>query len=108
MEEIDNDKKDNNDMPIMIMIMTIILMIIMVIIMNHHHKKHNVIEETCQLPLEIKLGKKRINTFNCKKGSRIKITRDNLFHILIHHQQKSALHKHQNNRNFHGTMLSGN
>ena len=36
------------------------------------------------------------------------MTRGDLFHILIHHQQKAVLHKYGNSRNFHSTILSGN
>ena len=45
---------------------------------------------------------------NCKKGARIKIRRDNLFHILKSDKQKEDIQKYGNSRNFHGEIISGN
>ena len=49
---------------------------------------------------------KRIK-INCKKGTRAKVTRVNLFHVLTHQEQKEMLHQFRNSRNFYGTMLNG-
>ena len=45
---------------------------------------------------------------NCKKGARIKIRRDNLFHILKSDKQKVDIQQYGNSRNFHGEIMSGN
>ena len=45
---------------------------------------------------------------NCKKGSRVKVRRDNLFHVLKSEAQKTDIAKHGNSRNFYGVIMSGN
>ena len=45
---------------------------------------------------------------NCKKGSRVKVRRDNLFHILKGEAQKTDIAKYGNSRNFYGVITSGN
>ena len=47
-------------------------------------------------------------SIKCKKGARVKIRRDNLFHILTDPRQKVGLEKFGNSRNFHGDIISGN
>ena len=46
--------------------------------------------------------KKRVR---CKKGARVKIRRDNLFHILESEKHKDDVQKYGNSRNFHGGIL---
>jgi hypothetical protein len=43
----------------------------------------------------------------CRKGARIKVTRNNLMHCLLLDAQKEALAGFGNHRNFYGTVLSG-
>jgi len=45
---------------------------------------------------------------NCKKGARVTICRNNLFHILKSDKQKEDIQKYGNIRNFHGEIISGN
>ena len=45
---------------------------------------------------------------NCKKEARIKIRRDNLFHMLRNDNQKEDMQKHGSSPNFHGEIISGN
>ena len=45
---------------------------------------------------------------NCKKGARIKIRRNNLFHILKSDKQKEDIQKYGNSQKFHGEIISGN
>ena len=44
----------------------------------------------------------------CKKRARVKIRRDNLFHILKSEKQKDDIQKYINSRNFHEDIISGN
>ena len=59
---------------------------------------------TARNPSSYTKKKKRAN---CKKGARIKIRRDNLFHILKSDKQKEDIQKYGNSRNFHGEIISG-
>ena len=45
---------------------------------------------------------------SCKKGSRVKVRRDNLFHILKSEAQKIDIAEYGNSRNFYGVIASGN
>ena len=44
---------------------------------------------------------------NCKKGSRVKVRRDNLFHILKSEAQKTDIAKYDNSWNFYDVITSG-
>ena len=51
---------------------------------------------------------KKKNRSNCKKGARIKLRRENLFHMLTIDKQKEYIKIHGNSRHFHGEIVSGN
>ena len=52
--------------------------------------------------------KKQSTSKRCQKGARVKVKRKDFFHVLIHDEQRSSLKGFGNNRNFHGTVVSGN
>ena len=43
----------------------------------------------------------------CQKGARVKVTRGNLYHVLVDDDQKKAIEKEGQSVNLHGTILSG-
>jgi hypothetical protein len=43
----------------------------------------------------------------CQKGARVKVTRANLYHVLIDDDQRKAIEKEGQSVNLHGTILSG-
>jgi hypothetical protein len=43
----------------------------------------------------------------CRKGARVKVTRGNLYHVLIDEDQKKAIENNGQSVNLHGTVLSG-
>ena len=52
--------------------------------------------------------KQKKKNLQCKKGARVKVRRNNLFHILPDPEQKKGMEKYGNSRNFHGDIVSGN
>ncbi len=50
---------------------------------------------------------KKTKTLQRKKGARIKVRRDNLFHLLLHQSQRDALAGFSNDYNVYGKILSG-
>ena len=53
-----------------------------------------------------KSSNEKKKAFKAKKGCRIKVTRNNLYHVLNETQQV-GLEKFGNSRNFHGNIISG-
>ena len=51
--------------------------------------------------------KKSQTSKRCQKGARVKVMRKDLFHVLSTDEQRHSLKGFGNNRNFHGTIVSG-
>ena len=51
---------------------------------------------------------KKVEKFNCKKGAREKVLRDNLCHVLAHNIQNVGIEECGNITKFYGTITSGN
>lgn len=45
---------------------------------------------------------------SCKRGDRVKLRRDNLFHILTNGEQKLDMEKYGNSRNFYVKIILSN
>ena len=51
--------------------------------------------------------KKSQNSRRCQKGARVKVCRKDFYHVLSDDDQRNSLKGFGNNRNFHGTIISG-
>ena len=54
-----------------------------------------------------KQKKKLRKDAQCRKGARVKVTRNTLYHVLQDDTQKESTKKYGNHRNFFGTIASG-
>ena len=55
-----------------------------------------------------KKKKRGLTTRRCQKGARVKVMRKDFYHVLTDDDQRKSLKGFGNNRNFHGTIVSGN
>ena len=51
---------------------------------------------------------KKEKKFNCKKGARAKVRREDLLYVLAHDSQKVGIEEYRNSRKLYGTRISGN